>query len=147
MKSLLWRMSGPEGEGMDLYQVFQSSYNKITRSSTFEDSWGESSDYGNISNTYYHSGDAWSPNTSFSSCSYTNASYQAQPFSPCRPPETLQSLQPCSSSNPSALASLQPLQPQRPLQTFSPANLQPCGPTALQASSPACLQPCWPRIV
>ena len=56
MKSLLWRMSGPEGEGMDLYQVFQSSYNKITKSELRQDSGAEG---------YSAGGDIYQPDSRF----------------------------------------------------------------------------------
>jgi len=73
------------GEPGHLYQMFQSSYNKITQSNTCEDSWADCSDYGSgASSTYYQPGDLWIPNnSSLPSCSYTTTSFPPeQPYSP-----------------------------------------------------------------
>merc|ERR1712088_841171 len=66
--------------------MFQSSYNKITRSDTCEDSWADCSDYGSgASSSCYHPGDLWVPNnSSLPSCSYTTG----YPQQPCSPPGT-----------------------------------------------------------
>jgi len=68
-----------------LYQMFQSSYNKITQSNTCEDSWADCNDYGSgiASSTYHHMGDHWIPNnSSLPSCSYTTSYPPEQPYSP-----------------------------------------------------------------
>jgi len=88
------------GDPSHLYQMFQSSYNKITRSDTCEDSWADCSDYGSgaSSSCYnpgdiqhhlgylqHHPGDLWVPNnSSLPSCSYTTGF----PQQPCSPPGT-----------------------------------------------------------
>jgi len=73
------------GDPGHLYQMFQSSYNKITRSNTCEDPWADCSDYGSGgSSTFYHPEDLWIPNNRslLPSCSYTTTSYPEQPYSP-----------------------------------------------------------------